>query len=86
MTPVQMTWTDSKTSLIELAYALHATGSFNNGKAGLKQVTDYLQTPFHVDLGNTSRTFQEILARKRGYTNFLDRLRYRLLQRIESSD
>jgi len=78
----EMNWTDSKTGLIELGYALHAAGSFNNGKADLKQINDYLQTVFHVDLGNTSRTFQEILARKRGYTAFLDRLRDRLLQRI----
>lgn len=78
----EMNWTDSKTGLIELGYALHAAGSFNNGKADLKQINDYLQAVFHVDLGNTSRTFQEILARKRGYTAFLDRLRDRLLQRI----
>lgn len=82
----EMNWTDSKTGLIELAYALHAAGSFNNGKADLKQINDYLQTVFHVDLGNTSRTFQEILARKRGYTTFLDRLRERLLKRINEDE
>jgi hypothetical protein len=81
-----MTWTDSKTGLIELGYALHAAGSFNNSKADIKQITDYLQTVFHVDLGNTSRTFQEILARKRGQTAFLDRLRDRLLHRIQSDE
>jgi hypothetical protein len=84
--PVPMTWTDSKTGLIELAYALHAAGVFNNGKADLKQITEYLQGAFNIQLGNTSRTFQEILSRKRGHTHFLDRLRERLLHRIQSED
>lgn len=81
-----MNWTDSKTGLIELAYALHAAGVFNNGKADIKQITDFLEISFHIQLGNTSRTFQEILSRKRGHTHFLDRLRERLLQRIDAQD
>lgn len=77
-------WTDSKTGLIELAYSLHAAGSFNNGKADLKKIMDSLQTCYHVDLGNTSRTFQEILSRKKGYVTFLDRLRNALLKKMEN--
>jgi len=76
-------WTDTKAGLIELAYALHAAGALNNGKATLKQTIAFLQTAFHIDLGNTSRTFQAILARKKGDTAFLDRLKSALLKRIE---
>ena len=76
-------WTDTKAGLIELAYALHAAGALNNGQATLKQTIEFLQTTFHIDLGNTSRTFQAILARKKGDTAFLDRLKAALLKRIE---
>lgn len=82
----ETTWTDSKTGLVELAYSLHAAGSFNNGKADLKQVTDHLEKSFHVHLGNTSRTFQEILERKKGYTSFLDRLKKALVRRMTESE
>jgi len=37
----------------------------------------------NIELENTSRTFQEILFRKTGYTNFLDKLKAKLLECIE---
>ncbi len=79
-----LNWTDSKTGLIELAYALQSAGVFNNGKSDVKQIIDFFQTHFSIELGNTSRTFQEILSRKTGYANFLDRLRAKLLERIDN--
>lgn len=78
-----ITWTDTKVGLIELAYALHAAGALNNGKVTITQTMEFLQTTFHIDLGNTSRTFQSILARKKGDTAYLDRLKSALLKRIE---
>ena len=79
----RITWTDSKTALIELVYALHAAGVFNNGKIDLKDVIEFVETSFHIDLGHYPRTFQEILSRKTGYTNALDRYRDKLLLRIQ---
>jgi hypothetical protein len=79
----RVTWTDSKTALIELAYALQAAGVLNNGKIDLKDIIEHLQASYHVNLGNYPRTFQEILSRKTGYTNFIDRLRDKLLLRIQ---
>jgi hypothetical protein len=76
-------WTDSKTALIELCYALHAAGVFNRGNADLKDVIEVIQSAFSIDLGNTSRTFQEILSRKTGYTNCIDKLKAKLLERID---
>ena len=76
-------WTESKTAIIELGYALQAAGVFNEGTADLKQIMDFLQKVLVMDLGNSSRTFQEILFRKSGYTNFLDKLRTKLLERID---
>jgi len=79
----RVTWTDSKTALIELIYALHSAGAFNNGKIDLKDVMEFVEISFHVDLGHYPRTFQEILCRKTGYTNALDRYRDKLLLRIQ---
>src|SRR5450631_4023954 len=70
-TPAPLTWTDSKTGLIELIYAWHAAGSFNEGKVELKQIIDNVQAVFHVELSNPSRTFHEILARKKRYATYL---------------
>jgi len=79
----KIVWTDSKAALIELGYALHAARVFNNGKADLKDIMELFEMTFHVDLGHFPRTFQEILSRKKGHTNFIDRLRDMLLRRID---
>ena len=77
-------WTDSKTGLIELSYALKYAGSFNNGQASVKQITEFFEKAFNVELGNTSKALQEILSRKSGYTNYLHKLDAKLVQYIES--
>jgi hypothetical protein len=78
-----LTWTDPKSALIEFAYAAKAKGIFNNGKATLKEITDYLQLVFNIQLSNPTRDFQEILRRKTGYSNFLDNLRESYLKYID---
>jgi hypothetical protein len=80
----RITWTDTKTALIELAYALQSAGVLNSGKIELKEIVDFFQLIFHINLGNYPRTFQEILSRKTGYTNFIDKLRDKLLLRIRN--
>lgn len=82
----KLSWTGSKTSLIELAYALQASGVFNNATADVRQIAEYLEYVFNVDLGKYYRTFQEIRIRKSGRTNFLDEMRKKLIQRMDESD
>jgi hypothetical protein len=79
----KLTWTDSKSALIELAYAVQSAGSFNDRKADLREIIECFQNAFHIDLGHYPRVFQEILSRKTGYTNYIDRLRDKLLLRIK---
>jgi RteC protein len=79
----KLTWTDSKSALIELAYAIQSAGSFNDRKADLREIIECFQTAFHIDLGHYPRVFQEILSRKTGYTTYIDRLRDKLLLRIK---
>jgi hypothetical protein len=81
----KLIWTGSKTALIELAYGLHATGVFNNSNAEVKQIANYLESVFNIDLGNYYRTFQEIRIRKSGRTNFVDQLKKKLIQRMDET-
>lgn len=77
-------WTESKSALIELIYAFKAIGAFNSGQATTKEISDYLQHIFSTELSNPSRMFQEILRRKGGNTNFLDRLKDGYLKLIDT--
>lgn len=83
---VKMTWTAPKVSLIELLYALHTEGVFNNGAADLKEIAEYFEHIFEIDLGQYRRAFLEIRARKNDKTKFISTLNEALLKRMENSD
>jgi hypothetical protein len=83
---MKMTWTSSKVSLIELMYALHTEGVFNNGAADLKDIAEYFEHVFEIDLGQYRRAFLEIRARKSDKTKFITLLNEALLKRMENSD
>lgn len=68
-------WTDSKVALIELAYALHARGAVDSGKAGIKQLISSLENAFNVELVNFYRVFMDISLRKKNRTPYLDSLK-----------
>ena len=79
-------WTGSKVELIELIYALHTEGVFNNGTSGLKEVTTFFETAFNIDLGQFNRVFLEIRNRKSERTKFLNTLKNKLIIRMEHAD
>jgi hypothetical protein len=81
-----LTWTGSKTDLIELIYALQAAGVFNKKEAEVKQIATHLEKTFNVTLGNYYRIFQDIKLRKTGQVNFLNQLRNLLIERIREAD
>jgi hypothetical protein len=83
---VKMTWTGSKVALVELMYALHTEGVFNNGSADLKEIAEYFEYIFDIDLGQYRRAFLEIRARKSDKTKFITTLNDHLLKRMENSD
>lgn len=78
-----LTWTGSKTDLIELIYALQASGVFNQSSADVKQIATYFENAFNVTLGNFYRIFQDIRIRKTGQANFISHLRTVLIKRID---
>jgi len=83
---LSLPWTDKKTGLIEILYALQSMGSLNNSKAELRQIARLFEVAFNIDLGNYSRTFQEIRLRIRRRTPFLDSMKEMLLKRMDEAD
>lgn len=81
-----ITWTASKTALIELTYALQSSGVFNFGRADVKQVVTLLERSFDVKLGNFYRVFQGQRIRKKSRTSFLDELKASIIKRMDESD
>ncbi len=79
-------WTDTKSALIELAYALHARGAINHGKGDVKQVIEALEIAFNVQVGNFYRTFQGMRIRKKSRTPFLDFLIEGLVRLMDNTD
>lgn len=83
---MQVTWTDSKAALIELAYAIHAKGSVNFGKNYLQQIVNVLEAAFQIELGNVYRTYYDMSIRKKSRTPYLDGLKIALEQRMDDGD
>lgn len=84
--PSALTWTGSKTDLIELIYALQAAGVFNKKDADVKEIATHFENVFNVSLGNYYRVFQEIRQRKTGQVNFMNQLKDVLIERIREAD
>ncbi len=78
-------WTGSKVSLIELMYALHQSGVFNNGQADIKTIAAYFEKAFGVELGNYYRTYLELKIRQ-DRTKFLNTLRENFLRKMEDDE
>ena len=83
---VKQTWTGSKVALIELLYALHTEGVFNNGASDLKDIAEYFENIFNIDLGQYHRAFLEIRMRKSDQTKFLNGLKEKLVKRMENTE
>lgn len=78
-------WTDSKTALIELIYALYASGSINNGNCNIKELTAFFEQIFNVRLTDIYRTFLEIKSRST-QTKYIEYLKSSLLRKMEEED
>jgi Asp-tRNA(Asn)/Glu-tRNA(Gln) amidotransferase C subunit len=67
-------------------YALQSEKVFNNGTTDLKEIAEYFENIFNVDLGQYRRTFLEIRVRKNERTKFLNTLKETLESRMNNSD
>lgn len=78
-----LSWTDSKTALTELIYALHTHGVFNHGNADINLIAKAFENTFNIDLGDFYHTFMELRSRKINRTKFLDSLRDALTKKMD---
>ncbi|GLB54098.1 hypothetical protein NBRC110019_31390 [Neptunitalea chrysea] len=86
MTLEDLEWTASKTDLVELIYALQASGAIQNGNAEIKQMATICEKIFSIDLGNFYRTYLEIRERKMDRSRFIKHLKKSLDQKMENDD
>lgn len=76
-------WSDSKNALIELIYALHASGSISNGKMGIRRISNAFQMLFSIQLGDVHHAFHRMKDRRESRSLFLDQLKSSLDQHME---
>lgn len=67
-------WTDSKNALIELVYALHASGAVSNGRVGISKLAMLFEMAFSIKLGDLHHSFHRMKDRSGSKTYFLDQL------------
>lgn len=82
----KLIWTGSKVALIELLYALQTQKVINNGSSEIKEIAEYFEKIFNIDLGEYYRTFLELKTRKGVRTKFLNSLAESLIKRIDEAD
>lgn len=75
-------WTDSKTALVELIYALYSTGSINSGKTEIRELTAFFEQAFNIKLPDIYRTYLDIKIRSTP-TKYIDTLKTALMKKIE---
>lgn len=79
-----LSWTGTKTELVELLYGLNAVGAIRNGQAEMKKLVEVCKVIFGIDLGNVYKTYSEIKSREKEPTKFLDLMKINLTQKINS--
>lgn len=81
-----LNWTATKTDLVELIYALQASGAIKDGKAEIKKMAVACQELFNINLGNFYKTYLEIRSRKMDRTNFINNLKISLERKMNEDD
>lgn len=77
-TQKDLAWTDSKNALVELIYALYATGAISHGKIGIRKISLVFQILFKIPLGDIHHSFHRMKSRTGSRTIFLDYLKLSL--------
>lgn len=73
-------WTDSKSALVELIYAIYASRAISNGRIGISKLSLVFQILFQVQLGDLHHTFHRMKERAGSRTLFIDHLKESLEQ------
>ena len=80
-------WTGNAVELVELIYALYATGCINGGKASLKELAPVLYSFFGVESKDCYRFYTDIKRRKSdSRTYFLEKMQDKLNAKMRHDD
>lgn len=79
-------WTDKKSALVELIYAIHTVESVNSGNIELKALAISFGRIFNIDLSDLYHIFSEIRSRKIDRTAYINRLINALIKRMDEAD
>lgn len=79
-------WTDKKSALVELIYAIHTEKSINYGNIDLKVLATLFEKIFNIKLGDIYRIFLEIRGRKGERSIYLQKLIEALNKRMNDAD
>lgn len=71
-------WTESKNALVEIIYALYASGAISHGKIGIRKISLMFQVLFRIPLGDLHHAFHRMKTRSGSRTAFLDQLKISL--------
>tara|TARA_R100000789_G_scaffold93505_1_gene92710 strand:+ start:56 stop:898 length:843 start_codon:yes stop_codon:yes gene_type:complete len=81
-----LSWTASKTDLIELIYALKISGAVNTGHINTKELVTIFSSLFNIDVSNYYKTYSEIKNRNTERSKFLNRLLQDFEAKLEYDD
>lgn len=79
-------WTGSKADATELGYSIRDSGVINHGNVDVKEIMNFIEVSFDIDLGDYYRTYVAIKSRKKDRTPFLNKLIEALIRRMERDD
>ena len=69
-----LSWSSTKTDLVELIYALYHSKAINGGKTDIISISRIFEKVFNTELGEIYKTYSEIKERKKSRTKFLDEI------------
>lgn len=71
---------------MEQLYSWDTAKCFNNGNTNIKELAEYIETAFNINLGDYYHTFLEMRERKGSRTQFLEKLIKFLNDRMDNLD
>lgn len=83
LSPRKLKWNGSKRDLVALIYSFYAKNCVD---ATLRELADWIEYSFAIDLGDFYHTYQEIKERKLDRTEFLDELKKALLKKMDEEE
>lgn len=82
----EMKWTDKKSDMVELCYAIHSKGSINNGLVPIKDIISKMGRIFSVDVENYYQIYGTFKGRKKERLPYLSALNSSLNRKMDCED